>query len=226
MSGYVDDFRQAIEHTDSIFGGMSNYPLKIDQSYAIDLDATVEAIAKDFSEFIPHTDAMPGMCFTIARELSYVLFDLGIRHTVTIGDIELVDGLYVGISSARMQGDIVAGYQIDVVDGIPTGRPADAHAWITLENGSVIDATILASQHRKNAGAKKPLSFRDAIYHSGKLDTCVVRHIPMFTGLVYHQKVLTAPNDGYSPFYIEWYQDYAASMGRLDAFRLMPWMLP
>lgn len=222
MKDYIESFREAAERTDALAGKMSNYPLKIDQTLTIDIGSVVTAIAKDFSEFLPHTDVLPGKCFRVARELSYVLFDQGIRHTVTVGDVELVDGLYVGITLDKLLLDVAGGYQLDFVDGRPAGMPIEAHAWITLENGYIIDATILASQHRKSSNSIDLLSFEDAVYYTGKPNTPVIQHIPMMTGLVYHQKVLTASMDGDMQTYCQWYEDYARLMARHDLLRLVP----
>lgn len=226
MQEYINSFREATERTDALAGRMSNYPLEIDQSLSIDLVSVAAAIAKDFSEFIPNTNVLPGKCFRVARELSYTLFDLGIRHTVTVGDIALVDGLYVGLTLEKLLHDVAEGYLLDFVDGRPVGKPIDAHAWITLENGCVIDATILASQHRKSTNSGEFLPFEDAIYYTGKPNTPIIRHIPMLTGLVYHQKVLTAAVDGDLQMYCKWYEDYALLMARLDLFRLVPDLVP
>lgn len=222
MQNYIESYREAAERTDILAGRMSNYPLEIDPDLTIDMNLVVTAIAKDFSEFLPHTDVLPGMCFRVALELSYVLFELGVRHTVTVGDIELVDGLYVGLTLDKLLQDVADGYQLDIVDGLPAGKPIEAHAWITLENGFVIDATVLASQHRKSVNPMEVLSFENAVYYTGKPNTPVIRHIPMMTGLVYHQKVLTALVDGDLQRYCQWYEDYARLMARLDLLRLVP----
>ena len=222
MQNYFDLFTEASNRTDAIAGRMSNYPLQITPELFLDIPMIVAGIERDFSDFLPNTDMLPGKCFVVARELSYVLCELGIRHTVTVGDIELVDGLYAGVTLEKLLQDVSDGYQLDFVDGIPTGKLIDAHAWITLENGMVIDATILPSQHRKNVGATEMLSFADAVYYTGKPNTPVIRHIPMLTGFVYHQRVLTAVMDGDFQNYFQWYEDYAQLMARIDLYRLVP----
>jgi hypothetical protein len=226
MQEYIQAFKEASELTDSIAGGLSNYPLRIVPGFKIDIPQVVEAIVRDLSNFLPHTDVLPGMCFRAARELSYILLELGIRHTVTVGDIELVDGLYVGLTLGRLQQDVAEGYGFDFDNGRPVGRPIKAHAWITLENGCVIDTTILPSQHRKSQNPSELLSFEEAIYFSGKQHTPIVRHIPMMTGLVYHQLVLIGEGDGDAQNYCQWSEDYARMMGRLDLIRLVPALRP
>ncbi|RMM39285.1 hypothetical protein QO021_30265 (plasmid) [Pseudomonas amygdali pv. lachrymans] len=226
MQQYIKAFKEASELTDSIAGGLSNYPLRIDPGFMINIPKVIDAIASDLSDFLPHTDVLPGMCFRAARELSYILLELGVRHTVTVGDIELVDGLYVGLDLEQLQRDVAGGYVLDSQDGRPVGRPINAHAWITLENGCVIDTTILPSQHRKSQNPSELLSFAESVYFSGKQHTPVVRHIPMMTGLVYHQLVLIGEGDGDAQNYCQWSEDYARLMGRLDLVRLVPALRP
>lgn len=50
-------------------------------------------------------------------------------------------------------------------------------------------------EKRKSSNSMDPLSFEEAVYYTGKPNTPVIRHIPMMTGLVYHQKVLTVSMD-------------------------------
>ena len=226
MHEYIDAFKVAMVRTDGIAGGLSNYPLRITPGLKIDIPQIVDAIARDFSEFLPHTDVLPGKCFRVARELSYILLELGVRHTVTVGDIELVDGLYVGLDLEQLQRDVAGGYGLDFQDGRPVGRPINAHAWITLENGCVIDTTILPSQHRKSQNPSELLSFAESVYFSGKQHTPVVRHLPMMTGLVYHKLVLIGEGDGDAQNYCQWSEDYARLMGRLDLVRLVPALRP
>lgn len=222
MQEYIQAFKEAMARTDEISGGLSNYPLRITPGLKIDIPRVVETIARDFAGFMSHTNVLPGACFRVAREVSYILLELGVRHTVTVGDIELVDGLYVGVTLEQLQRDVAEGYGLDFKDGIPVGRPINGHAWITLENGCVIDTTILPSQHRKSQNPSEYLSFTDAVYFSGKHHTPVVRHLPMMTGLVYHQLVLIGEGDGDTPTYCQWSEDYARLMGRLDLLRMVP----
>ena len=45
------------------------------------------------------------------------------------------------------------------------GKPINGDGWITLENESVIDATVLEYQHRKSLKREQLLSFEDVIFY-------------------------------------------------------------
>lgn len=70
------------------------------------------------------------------------------------------------------------------------------------------------------------LNFTEAVYFSGKQPTPIVRHIPMMTGLVYHQLVLIGEGEGNAENYCRWSEDYARLMKRLDLVRLVPALRP
>lgn len=220
MQNYVESFQIASQRTDALAGGMSNYPLKIDSGLAIDMVSIVSEIAADFSVYLQPTDVLRGKCFQVTRDISYIFLNLGVRHAVTVGDVELVDGLHVGLNLEKFMRDVADGYEF--VDGIPAGKRIDPHAWITLENGFVVDATVLASQECKGSNLEEVLLFEDAVYVTGKPNSPVVRHVPMMTGFVYQQKVLSALRSGDRQNYQQWYEDYALGMARLDLLRLAP----
>lgn len=205
MQNYLQSFREAVERTDALAAGMSNYPLKIDPSFDIDMGLVVAEIAKEFSEFLPHNEVLPGQCFRVARELSYILLNLGVRHAITIGDVKLFDGLLVGLTLDQLMRDVTEGYQLSFVDNLPAGKPMTPHVWITLENGVVVDATILASLHRKRSTPDNAISFESVVYYTGKPDSPVIQHMPMMTGFVYQQKVPTTLRSGDQQNYRQWY---------------------
>lgn len=222
MNDYIARFNEARSWTDFRFAGMSNYPLRIDQGFQIDAPALVAAIAKDLHQFIDTTADLPGRSFIVARELSYIIGAMNIRHTVTVGDIRLNDGLHAKVSRERLATDLEAGYQLEGQGGTSAAGLSDAHCWITLENGQVIDATILATLHQKSSAAACPLSFMDAIYYSGKPGVPDLEFIPMVTGFVYLQRVLASPQDGHYPLYLTWYRDFNQMMCNIDLERLAP----
>lgn len=209
MCEYTSAFIEAMSWTNDHSDKRLNYPLLIDQSKKINMDDIAEYIADEFSEFLPHSDVLPGRCFRIARRLSYILFKLQIKHTVTVGDIKLNNGWYVSTNRQKIENELKAGYQFSFSDeGLPIGRSIDAHAWITLENGQILDATILPLHHRENKQAPKPLSFKDSIYFHGKENTPTMKHIPLMTGFAYHAMVLMHPKDGHYKDNVQWVKDY------------------
>ena len=219
ISEYVQKFDEAYRWTNSHTDERMNYPFRIDPSLKLDMKTIVAVLAKDFAEFIKHTDMLPGRCFLLARELSYVMFDLKIRHTVTIGDIQLPDGMYVGLSHASLKKELEDGYVFDTDEsGKGFAKPANAHAWITLENGQIIDATILASRHRKS-GKEGRLSFEEAFYHFDKPGAPELKHIPFMTGLAYHYNVLFHPMDELGRTYSQWFETYFGFMNFMDGVR-------
>ena len=213
IAKYIEEFYAAQAWTDRHADPLLNHSLKIDLTATIEIDFVVDTLAKDFSEFVKGTDSLSGHCFQVVREVSYVLFDLGIKHALTIGDVRLPTGLYIGMSKQKLKRELRDGYKLDFDKfGNPVGVPANAHAWITLENGQIIDATILASMNRK--AGKEPLAIRDTFYHFG-LNVEIV-HIPFLTGFAYHYNVLTDPCDQFYETYTQWYNTYFGFLDRLQ----------
>ena len=176
-----------------------NYPLTINPNINIDIIKVVKTIAQDFSEFMPQ---LANMCTSIVREVSYILFELKIKHTVTIGDVKTTNNYYLGINENDIKNDLKKGYQYHInEEGVPIVEIINIHAWITLENGQIIDPTILSTLNKNYS----QLSFEDAIYYSGKNDTPVIKHVPLMTGFAYHIQCLTHPIDNFYPIYIQWY---------------------
>lgn len=216
MCEYINAFIEAMSWTNDHSDKRLNYPLLIDPSKKFKMQDIVEYIADEFSEFLPHSDVLPGRCFRIARRLSYILLQLQIKHTVTVGDIQLDRGLYVSTNRQKIKDELKEGYQFAFNDaGVPIGRPIDAHAWVTLENGQILDATILPLHHRENRSATKPLPFKESIYFHGKENTPTMKHIPLMTGFAYHAMVLMHPKDGNYKDNVQWIHDYFDAIDKI-----------
>lgn len=214
MDEYIDRFREALDYTHQLSRGMSNYCLYIDPRHPTNFRSVQTGCAQIFEQEVPSTRLLPGSCCIAVMYASWALIQQGVRHVVTIGDVELAEGRYVGIEQKDLIQQMSTGYQ-------PLDRPLDAHAWITLECGTVLDATILASQHAKHSPLAPSLSFIDAIYLSSHEHPHIKRHIPMLTGMVFHQRVLTHPQDPNFERFRHWYQSHAAAMAHFDMQRLM-----
>lgn len=209
-SSYLEQFAAAHAWSERHAHPRLNHSISLDPRKQVDMDRIIDALEHDFADFVTSTDSLRGHCFQVVREISYVLFDLRVRHAVTIGDVTLPNGPYVGTSKQRLKRELRQGYKLDFDHaGRPVEVPAHAHAWITLENGQVIDGTILSSIN--HSAGRPPLALKDAFYHSG-LDTGIT-HVPLVTGFAYHYLVLTHPVDRFYPTYTQWYEDYF----RLDA---------
>lgn len=220
MQQYLSAFKTAMDRTNQLAWGFSNYPLVPYPGMELDHGQIVMAVAEELSTIADSTDVLPGFCFQICREVSYTLFELGVRHAITVGDIKLPGRMYVGVTEEQMVEDFNTGYQLDFLDDVPCGAKINAHAWVTLEDGSVLDATILASNHLRAGLASNPLPFDKAIYSSAIDATPDIQHIPILTGMAYIQRTLISDIDGDAPMYCKWGEDYAQWMARLDLFRM------
>lgn len=216
INEYVERFEKAKKWTNENTESQYNYNLDINTNNEIDMNLIVSALVRDFSGFIESTSILPGRCFQIVREVSYVLFSLKIKHTVTIGDIKLKDRFYVGLNDDSLKKEIKDGYKIEYnAQGIPVGVPADAHAWITLENGQIIDATILSSLNAK--AGNPPLEFKDAFYFFDEENKSDIIHIPYMTGFAYHYLVLTDPRDSFYQTYMQWYETFFGFVQHMES---------
>lgn len=113
-----------------------------------------------------------GHCIQISALASQALCSAGIRHTFTVGNV-VVDGVpYFDITPASLASAYAEGY-------IET-KVINAHAWITLECGTVLDATILPSlAYRRH---KKRLKLIQCIHRSDVPGPKSISHIPMILG--------------------------------------------
>lgn len=221
MQDYIAEFEKARAWTDQQCPPEANHHFEVAPEKAVDLGALAEAIASDLQGFLPGPDILAGHCFQVVREVSYILCERGVRHALTIGDVEYENGeRYAHVTRQKLERDLAAGYQIEESDdGTLVGKPVDAHAWITLENGKIIDATILASMNAKGLWGTKSgaLSFQDAIFYTGKPDAPRVSHIPYLTGFGFHARVLIHPADPTTEVYLQWFHDYPIYMSRINA---------
>ena len=79
---------------------------------------------------------------------------------------------YFEISAEPIDQDIRAGFL--------EGEILNAHTWLTLMCGTVIDLTILPSIHHKQN--RRPLKFIQALYQSDKPGSYGITHEPLFLG--------------------------------------------
>lgn len=197
---YEQRFQEAEKWTQSQFHTPLLVWSPIQLKEQIDHLHVVEKIVEDFLDgVIKEVKDLPGRCFLLTREASYVLMGLKIRHTLTIGNVHIDASPYFQFDHRILESELSEGY-------IPN-KPAPGHAWITLQDGSIIDLTILASvRHARGAQQR---SLKESIYHSGQKVEFPVEHRPLMVGFGYHLGVISAPFiDGDCEVYRQWFNDY------------------
>ncbi len=183
----------------------------IDVRTPVDGDAVVKAICDDFSDgVVDDTRHLVGHCFVAVREASYALFELGIRHAVTIGSVKVDRRPFYRFSKEVLIKELREGY-------IPN-TAANGHAWLTLSDGTILDLTIISSILNKRGLA--PAELADAIYHSSKSSPFDIHHEPLMLGLGYHFSVVCAPfTDRYASMYEQWFNELFAFEARVGGRR-------
>ncbi|CAH0530703.1 hypothetical protein CTH30272_03045 [Allocatenococcus thiocycli] len=201
MNEYQELYKQAMLRSEEIFG--SKY---LPNKMSIDLslkdystDVIKNALIADFQEFIPSTNALVGSCFKVVREASYVLNELGVPHYLTIGDVTYKGKPYYRTTVGSIFKEIKQGY-------VPHA-PANAHAWLTLESGQVVDLTILSSVNKREH-PESELPWSQAIYVSSSEDSSELSHTPILQGFGYHLNVVSHPFEMNYSIYVQWINDF------------------
>lgn len=192
MNNYRNTFNKIANDQEAFCEGIKLWE-PIDISKNCDTDKVLLTIRKAVKLLGIVPVEMIGKCFNIVMATSIALIKEGIRHTVTIGNVCVENKPYFNTTMESILEDLEAGY-------LPE-KPEDAHAWITLEDGTIIDLTILSSIAYKNK--RKPLKLIKAIYVS-KDKTDKISHIPFFLGPMYIVKTCIDPNDASYPIVCKW----------------------
>jgi hypothetical protein len=183
--------------------GLSEYETRLpfDPTLAVDLSAVREKVVEDFSDgWLKDSRASPGRCYLVARDLSYSLLKLKIPHAITIGNVLLDGAPYFTTTLASLRADLDDGYSAN--------EPANAHCWLTLLDGSIVDGTLNASIAHQE-GAAEPLSFEQAVYAKRHDEEDRLAYVPLLTGFHYHMRVVTNPyQDRHYETYMRWFLDY------------------
>ncbi len=198
---YKTAFYEAMARSLSVFDPMFTPTFLLDNKTKYDVDYIKKIISDDFLDGVEKNPcALTGRCFMLAREASYVLHENGIRHYLTIGNV-LVDGKpYYKTTIDSLMADVKNGYTCDEI--------VNAHVWLTLDSGQVLDLTMLSSIGHKNDKHKS--SIYDAVYVSSDCKDDALVHVPMLAGFGYNLKVVTHPdlNSSWFDAYSEWWLDY------------------
>jgi hypothetical protein len=200
-SKYDKMFGDASRRSQNTLRPEHNNFLLIDPDLILDHDHIRRSVANDLSDGVAtNTWQLAGRCYLVARELSYILFDLKIPHAITIGNVSLDGRPYFSTTLNTLSKEFAVGY-------VPS-TPANAHCWITLSNGSVLDASLAPSiAHRE--GQDDPLSFYDAVLVAPHGLTKRLEYEPLLTGFHYHFNVVTHPFlDRHYRTYTSWVEHF------------------
>ena len=146
--------------------------IKADPTRKSDLSTIVPMVRRDLKQLGLTSTDLIGRCFRVAIGVSRRLCSAGVRHTFTVGDV-LVDGtaFYKATPDSLRR---------EYENGFVEGQPINAHAWITLECGTVLDMTILPSVAYHRHGRK--LKLIQSIYTSNAPSPYKITHVPMILG--------------------------------------------
>ncbi len=197
---YKKQLERAFNKSIEKFGDyLTQHLVGMDTPY-YNIDYIRKIISEDFLDgFITKSSALVGNCYMAVREASYVLHENGIKHSITIGNVNVNGKPYFTTTLESLIKEVEIGY-------IPL-EPANAHAWLTLDSGQILDLTILASITKKNK--EEELSVFEAILVSTNCTPDKLEHIPMLVGFGYHFKVVTCPNiDSSYNVYLQWIYEF------------------
>lgn len=185
MNNYINTFNSLALTQKSFLPDLNFKPwLPIDETADIDLERVLNLIRTTLKQYYDSPEELIGECFKIADIVSNILLDNQIRHSVTIGEVLINRKQYFNISNEDIFNELENGYQ--------QNEPAKGHAWLTLENGIIIDCTILSSLSNKLK--KKPLKWIKSIYTSKDVHSNI-EHIPYHLGPEYLFKVVIEPSE-------------------------------
>jgi hypothetical protein len=202
MTKYQTLFNKLADQQTPFIGNDVKLWCRINEQKEVNVDIALQEIRKHFKLVKIMSYIKPnyiiGKCFQMVIIASQALIIARIKHRVTIGNV-LVNGVpYYKTSPEIVANEMVKGYIADEV--------AHAHAWITLEDGTVIDLTILPSinYHKER---KKPLKFIKYFYNSKEHYAHKIEHIPYHLGPEYIIRAITPPNESSFFYSYKWVID-------------------
>jgi hypothetical protein len=192
-----DQFQAAFARSTELYGDELNPELDLEHTRAYGQEVVAEVVADFRDGVVTSAMELPGHCFNAVREASYVLFEMGIDNAVTIGTVSVNGQPHFSTTRASVERDLQEGFK-------PMEHITNAHAWLTLDSGQILDPTILPSWAHREEG--RELGLEEAIYLDGVTRLPLMVHEPFITGFSYHLRVLSHPFFLPTPFhrYAEW----------------------
>lgn len=130
-------------------------------------------------------------CFGTINHVSHVLIECEIPHMIVVGNIKVDGRLYYPTTPESLARDMEVGYE--------PGVAANAHTWVKLQSGTIIDAGIIPSLSRQMG---RRIKWNEAIYTGSESGAWCGRRlafVPMIFGLDYYRKVVIATNGTTAP---------------------------
>lgn len=183
---YIERFNE-LAKTQAGFGVDDSLKLwlPIEGDKSCDVKRAIQVIRKSLKMVGFRPESMVGKCFQTVTVSSHALLEDGIKHTVTIGNVNVNRSPYYPTSKLIIEEEMIKGFVPNEV--------ANAHAWFTLEDGTIIDITILSSLARKNK--QKFPKFVKAIYSSQEDYPYQLEYFPYSLGIEYLTRVTTEPSE-------------------------------
>ncbi|MBL4781671.1 MAG: hypothetical protein JKX92_05460 [Porticoccaceae bacterium] len=180
VNKYVEAFNALSVKQEGFKGGDIKPWVSVDSSIYCDVDSAIEIARKSIKNAPIKVDPI-GNCFLYTQFVSEGLLNAGIKHTVTVGNVFVNGKPHYQTTEESIKEDLTAGYD-------PT-KNANAHTWITLENGIVLDSTILHSIAKRES--RKAIKLIKSMYISSMNGRDDIDYYPYHLGTEYMARVVS-----------------------------------
>lgn len=186
MTTYIDQFNELARSQDSKYG-VSDTKLwtQVCTESESQVDLAGELARSVIKSFCETPTDLIGKCFNISSVISIALCKAGIRHVFTVGDVKFKGTSYFNVTRDSLERSFSLGYE--------RTKTLDAHAWITLSCGTVIDATIIPSIAYHKFG--KHLKFIQSLYRSDLPTKYPIAHQPLLLGPMFSIRTNWEPSE-------------------------------
>jgi hypothetical protein len=198
MDNYIKRFNEVVlRQAPLLFEDKSLEPWTTVDACLIDQSEQAKKVATHLLKRVVRRPIdLVGSCFGAVQVVSCALIKDGIKHIVTVGDV-VVDGR--SVFGASLQG-----LKREMQEGCDSLNLAKAHAWITLENGEVMDLTIRSSNAHRNCEHQPDWS--DFIYFSSEPNSSL-KHVPLMVGIEYQLRAVVENSIEAHEVMIAWARD-------------------
>lgn len=185
MINYLRAFNNLVKEAPDL-GDLENskFAIPVNPNIECNTDLALQKIRRSLKEIYASPFQLVGRCYEAVRFASFALCEIKVKHTITIGNVLVNDKPYFTTTKQSIENEKKEGF-------IPY-EPANAHAWLTLEDGTILDCTIIPSTARWNK--EREPKWIKAIYCSKVPYKKKLEHIPLNVGIDYLAKVVNLPS--------------------------------